>query len=118
MGQREIKLDKKKNLPMISHKQYKQLITPINRTRYRSATPPATNQKRTITPLIPKINTQVLWTESALDKYLVKRTYNQSLLAHHRVNKKNTASTILAILLAFVSNPHAMRAAPMKEEPR
>lgn len=39
-------------------------------------------------------------------------------LAHHNVNKKNTASTIDAILLAFVLNPHAIKQAPMKEEPR
>ena len=45
-------------------------------------------------------------------------TYNQSLLAHHRVNRKNTASTMEATLLALVLKPHAIRHAPMKDEPR
>jgi hypothetical protein len=45
-------------------------------------------------------------------------THNKLRRAHHSVNKKNTASTRLAILLAFVSNPHAIKQAPMKEEPR
>ena len=45
-------------------------------------------------------------------------TYSQSLLAHHSVNKKNTARTIEATLLALVLKPHAIRHAPMKDEPR
>ena len=47
-----------------------------------------------------------------------KSTYNKLRLAHHRVRMKNPASTRHAILLALVSNPHAINAAPIKEEPR
>jgi hypothetical protein len=45
-------------------------------------------------------------------------TYKKFLLAHQSVNKKKPANTRLAILLALVSNPQAIKAAPMKEEPR
>jgi hypothetical protein len=43
--------------------------------------------------------------------------YKISLLAQNKVNKKKPAKTSDAILLAVMSNPHAMRAAPMKAEP-
>ena len=46
------------------------------------------------------------------------RTYNQFRLAHQSVNKKNAARTREATLLALMLNPHAMREAPMNEEPR
>lgn len=39
-------------------------------------------------------------------------------LAHQSVKMKKTARTRLATLLALVSNPHAMSAAPIKPEPR
>lgn len=45
-------------------------------------------------------------------------TYKRFLRAHHKVNRKKTARTRVATLLAFVSKPHAMRQAPMKHEPR
>ena len=45
-------------------------------------------------------------------------THSQFLLAHHKVTKKHAAKTREAILLAFVSNPHAIRHAPMNEDPR
>jgi hypothetical protein len=45
-------------------------------------------------------------------------TYSQFFRAHQSVIKKNTARTRDATLEAFVSNPQAMSAAPMKEEPR
>ncbi len=45
-------------------------------------------------------------------------TYRISRLAHHKVNRKNTARTRQATLLAFVSKPHAIRQAPMKLDPR
>ena len=41
-----------------------------------------------------------------------------SLLAHQRVNKKKTAIIRVAILLALISNPHAIKQAPMNEDPR
>lgn len=47
-----------------------------------------------------------------------ERTHNQLRFAHQSVNKKKTAMTIDAILLAFVSNPHAIKDAPIKDEPR
>ena len=40
------------------------------------------------------------------------------LRAHQRVKSQNPDRTRHAILLARVSNPHAMRQAPMKDEPR
>lgn len=45
-------------------------------------------------------------------------TYNQFLRAHQSVNRKNAARTRDAILLAFVSKPHAINAAPISPEPR
>jgi hypothetical protein len=48
----------------------------------------------------------------------MNKTHNQFLRAHHRVKRKNTARAREAILLALVSNPHAMREAPMSEDPR
>ena len=47
-----------------------------------------------------------------------KAAHIQLLLAHQSVKRKNTASTIDAILLAFVLNPHAIKHAPMNEDPR
>lgn len=47
-----------------------------------------------------------------------KKTYKTLRLAHQSVKMKKTARTRLATLLAFVSNPHAMSAAPIKPEPR
>ena len=54
----------------------------------------------------------------SLSNHLVGRTHNQFFRAHQRVKIKNTARTKQATLLAFVSNPQAIRHAPMKEEPR
>jgi hypothetical protein len=45
-------------------------------------------------------------------------TYSISRLAHHRKNRKNTARTKQATLLAFVSKPHTISAAPIRLEPR
>ena len=42
----------------------------------------------------------------------------QFLRAHHRVNRKKAAKTIDATLLAFISNPHAIKQAPMNDDPR
>ena len=47
-----------------------------------------------------------------------RSTDSQLLLAHQRVKRKKPAMTRLAILLALVSNPHAIRHAPMRDEPR
>ena len=44
-------------------------------------------------------------------------TYNQFLRAHQSVNK-NAARTRQAVLLALVSNPQAIKQAPMSKEPR
>ena len=90
-------------------------------TKYRRATPPSTNQNRTIRPDIPRIRAQVLGqielnTANAMRMHEI--TYNQFLRAHHSVNKKNAARTRHATLLALVSNPHAIKQAPMNEEPR
>jgi hypothetical protein len=56
--------------------------------------------------------------KSVTGYYRVKNTHNQSRLAHQSVNRKKTANTNDAILLAFVLNPHAIKQAPMKDEPR
>lgn len=40
------------------------------------------------------------------------------LLAHHRVIRKTTPITMVATLLASISNPQAIRHAPMNEDPR
>jgi hypothetical protein len=85
-----------------SQRTYKSDITPMNRIKYRRATPPPTNQNRTIRPDIPMIRAHV----------------NQFFRAHHSVNRKNAARTRHATLLALVSNPHAIKQAPMSEEPR
>jgi len=53
-----------------------------------------------------------------VSKNMKYSTHNKLRLAHHRVKMKNPASTRHAILLALVSNPHAINAAPIKEEPR
>ena len=45
-------------------------------------------------------------------------TYSQFFLAHHNVKMKKTASIIQAIFDALVSNPHAIRHAPMKLLPK
>jgi len=90
------------------------------RTRYRNATPPPTNQNSTIKPDIPKISIHVLFRHTHYVNHQSQRhiTHNQFLLAHHKVTKKHAAKTREAILLAFVSNPHAIRHAPMNEDPR
>jgi hypothetical protein len=104
-------------------------------TRYRSTSPPLRNQKRMIKPDIPNKRTHVLCcrhhshhhnqpssppTAPAPQKKTKKKkgTHRRFRLAHQSVNTKNTARTMLAILLALVSNPHAMSAAPIKPEPR
>jgi hypothetical protein len=43
---------------------------------------------------------------------------SQSLLAHQSVSRKQTPKTILATLLATMSNPQNMSRAPMREDPR
>jgi hypothetical protein len=71
---------------------------------------------------MPRISTQELLKNSKTSTQVLcsidQKTHSQFLLAHQRVNKKNTASTREAILLAFVLNPHAIRHAPMKDDPR
>lgn len=47
-----------------------------------------------------------------------KGAHSQFFLAHHRVNMKKKANTSDAILLADSLNPHAIKAAPIKDEPR
>jgi hypothetical protein len=49
---------------------------------------------------------------------MAKTTHSQFRFAHQSVNKKKTAITIDAILLAFVLNPHAIKQAPIKDEPK
>jgi len=44
--------------------------------------------------------------------------HSRLLLAHQSVNKKKTASTKLATLLALVSKPQVIKQAPIKEDPR
>ena len=56
--------------------------------------------------------------DDVCDGHLEKTTYKISRRAHQSVNKKNPASTKDATLLAFVSNPQAIRQAPMKLDPR
>jgi hypothetical protein len=105
-------------------------------TRYRNTSPPLRNQKRMIKPDIPNKRTHVLYTATTIishpsqssnhpkppkteqKKNKKKGTHRRFRLAHQSVNTKNTARTMLAILLALVSNPHAMSAAPIKPEPR
>ena len=90
-------------------------------TKYRRATPPATNQNKTIKPDIPSINIHVLesrWSDSYRNHLRWWTTHSQLRLAHHKVNRKKAARTSEAILLALVSKPQAMRAAPMRPEPR
>lgn len=70
---------------------------------------------------MPKIRTHDLVLKNTMRpnvKYKRKGTYNQFRFAHQSVNKKKTAITIDATLLAFVSNPHAINEAPIKDEPR
>lgn len=49
---------------------------------------------------------------------LRKKAYNKLRRAHQSVRMKNPPRARHAILLALVSNPHAISAAPIKEEPR
>ncbi len=98
-------------------------MTPINRTRYRRATPPATNQNKTIRPDMPRMSAHELCQVIRIEirsppRYSSEKPYSQFFLAHQRVNRKNTAKTMEAILLAFVLNPQAIKHAPMKEDPR
>ena len=68
---------------------------------------------------MPKIKTHVLRHRYQQESNRhFKAAHIQLLLAHQRVKRKNTASTIDAILLAFVLNPHAIKHAPMNEDPR
>jgi len=87
---------------MTSHRTYIHDITPMNNTKYLSATLFATNQNRMINPDIPRIRIHV----------------SQFRLAHHNVNKKNPAKHNVATLLASVSKPHVISAAPMRDDPR
>jgi len=86
----------------ISQTEYRLLMTPMNSTTYFSGSACLINQHATNNPTANKIVMIV----------------SQSLRAHHSVNRKQTPSTILAILLATMSNPQNMRSAPMREEPR
>ena len=80
---------------------------------------PATKQNKTIKPDIPRIRAHVLeQVKLDVDGNESVETYNQFLRAHQSVNKKNAARTRQAILLALVSNPQAIKQAPMSEEPR
>jgi hypothetical protein len=47
-----------------------------------------------------------------------EQTYSQFFRAHHSVNRKKTARTIVATLLALVLNPHAIKQAPINDEPK
>lgn len=88
-------------------------------TRYRRATPPPTNQKSTISPDMLITKTHDLYKRKLVIVNILELiTYTQLFLAHHNVNKKNTASTNEATLLASVLKPHAMRHAPMNDDPR
>ena len=74
-----------------------------------------------INPDMPTNNTHVLQkTHPSAQIYIpVEHTTHKRLFrAHQSVNMKNTARTKLATLLALVSNPHAISAAPMRPEPR
>lgn len=132
------------NSPMTSQRTYMHDMTPMNRTyetcisecytplllgkyptKYRNAILPATNQNKMINPDIPRINNHVLFnrwpSHSILGRSLnslLKDTHSQLFLAHHSVTKKNAPITIEATLLALVSNPHAIRHAPMNEDPK
>lgn len=86
----------------ISQTLYSADITPINSTTYFSASAWEINQHATSKPT---------------DKSTVT-IVSQSLLAHQSVRRKQTPSTILAILLATMSKPQNIRSAPMIEEPR
>lgn len=43
---------------------------------------------------------------------------SQSFLAHHNVNKKHTANTMLATLLATILNPQNVSNAPTNDDPK
>lgn len=94
-------------------------------TKNLSAMPPATNQKRTISPDMPRINSHVLHIHG--EKYEPSSrepaqdgagTHSQFRRAHQRVKRKKTARASDAILLAFSLKPHVMSAAPMSDDPR
>lgn len=81
---------------------YRELMTPINKTRKRRGSACAMNQnpmsRATATKMVPIVS--------------------QSFLPHQRVSRKQTPSTMLATLLATMSNPQKVRTMPMSEEPR
>ena len=91
------------------------------RTKKRNATPPFTNQNKTMRADIPRMSAHVLHIRQLVSYGKLsnmRQAYSQFRLAHHSVKRKNTARTRDATLLALMSNPHAMRQAPMKLEPR
>ena len=67
-----------------------------------------TAKKKEKTPISP--------TQSTQEEF--ENTHRRLRRAHQSVKIKNAASTRLATLLAFVSNPHAISAAPIRPEPR
>ena len=74
-------------------------------------------------PDMPTINTHVLYiiensVNGSHEAINTKAAHSKFLLAHQRVNKKNTASTKLATLLALVSKPQVIKQAPINEDPR
>ena len=96
-------------------------------TRNRSTSLLSRNQNKMINPDMPNNNTHVLRTEKTptinqltrkAETTAQKQTHKRLLRAHQSVNIKNTARTRLATLLALVSNPHAISAAPIRPEPR
>jgi hypothetical protein len=90
-------------------------------TKKRNATLSATSQNNTINPDIPKMSTHVLHEPLSTCSSAAEHrnnTHSQFLRAHHNVKRKNTPRARQAILLALVSNPHAIRQAPMSEDPR
>lgn len=93
--------------------------TPKILTKYLRATASATNQNRIMRPDMPIIRIQDLGeVQHHSGQSTIGQAYSQFFRAHQRVKMKKTARTKQATLLAFVSNPQAMRHAPIKEEPR
>ena len=74
-----------------------------------------------IKPDIPNNSTHVLrkiYLSPSIKQRVLQQTHRRLRRAHQSVKTKKAARTKLATLLAFVSNPHAISAAPIKPEPR
>ena len=94
-GDREYRLTMSQTL-------YSADITPINKTKKRNGSACLMNQHAISSPTLSRTVMMV----------------SQSLRAHHNVSRKQTPRTILATLLATISNPQKISRAPINEDPR